>query len=80
MEGPRRKNDANLLLFFSLCCQMTFDVRWLAHGEIQLLNFSVGCDYSTYVIWTRGPITVATHEIERNPNQKSHSDTCLIKL
>jgi hypothetical protein len=35
---------------------------------------------TTYVIWARGLIAVVAHEDERNPNQKSQSDTRLVRL
>jgi hypothetical protein len=35
---------------------------------------------TTYVIWDRGLIAVVAHEDERNPNQKSQSDTRLVRL
>jgi hypothetical protein len=37
-------------------------------------------DDITNVTWVRGPIVAMAHEVECNPNQKSKSDTRLLRL
>jgi hypothetical protein len=45
-----------------------------------LMTCSEAYDDTTYVTRVRGPIATVIHEVEHNPNQESHSDTCLIGL
>jgi hypothetical protein len=56
--------------------------RWLDQEPKlpSLMTWSWASDDTTYVIRARGSIVAVTHEVERNPNQESHSGTCLVRL